>query len=177
MPCRRCDPPARRASTAAACSAVSSTWRSGAAFVRGARRWARGPIETSPRASSRRSAGRSSPVGAGRRSSSARWLAVSRAPSASPVRVAHSTVRSRPRGGSTSDSARAGVEQYSSAIHSASSTSFSGTASSRTALACTSFSTGTSLRSARSTTTPSSACRPNGTRTTDPTATGCSGSR
>ena len=93
------------------------------------------------------------------------------------MRAAHSTVRSRPRGGSTSDSARAGVEQYSAAIHSASSTSSSGTASSRTALACTSFSTGTSLRSARSTTTPSSACRPNGTRTTDPTRTGCSGSR
>ena len=93
------------------------------------------------------------------------------------MRSAHSCVRSRPRGGSTSDSARAGVEQYSRAIHSASSTSSPGTDSPRTAVGVTSFSSGTSVASASATTTPSSAWRPNGTRTIEPTSTGSAGSR
>ena len=106
-----------------------------------------------------------------------RWLAVSRSPSsAAAVRSAHSSVRGLPRGGSTSDSARAGVEQYSCAIHSASPTSSSGTESARTSRGVTSFSAGTSVVSASPTTTPSSAWRPNATRTTEPTATGASGS-
>jgi hypothetical protein len=85
-------------------------------------------------------------------------------------------VRGRPFGGSTSESARAGVEQYSSAIHSASSTSSRGSESSRTAVGVTSFSAGTSVLAASPTTTPSSAWRPNGTRTIEPTSTGSAGS-
>ena len=50
----------------------------------------------------------------GSASSSARWLSVSRSPSSgASVRNAHGSVRGLPRGGSTSCSARAGVEQYS----------------------------------------------------------------
>ena len=176
-PCSRWAPPARTDSSAAACACVSSTTRSGAGLVRGARRRARGAIVTSPRASSRRSAARSTPAGPGSRSSSARCFAVSRAPSTSPARSAHSCVRARPRGGSTSDSARAGVEQYSSAIHSASSTSSAGTLSARASATRTSFSAGSSLASASPTTTPSSRCRPNGIRTTEPTPTAPSGGR
>ena len=93
------------------------------------------------------------------------------------MRSAHSSVRSRPGGGSTSDRARAGVEQYSAAIHSASSTRSSGTLSERTPVARTSLSSGTSVVVARSTTTPSSFWRPNGIRTTEPTPTGSSGGR
>jgi hypothetical protein len=81
-------------------------------------------------------------------------------------------VRGFPRGGRTSESARAGVEQYSSAIHSARSTSSAGMDSARTAVGVTSFSGGTSVVSASPTTTPSSAWRPNGTRTIDPISTG-----
>ena len=92
------------------------------------------------------------------------------------MRAAHSSVRGLPRGGSTSESARAGVEQYSAAIHSASPTSSSGSESSRTALGVTSFSGGTSVVPASPTTTPSSAWRPNGIRTIEPTPTGASGS-
>jgi hypothetical protein len=104
-------------------------------------------------------------------------LSVSRSPSSdAPVRAAHSSVRGLPRGGRTSDSARAGVEQYSSAIHSASSTSSAGTESSRTAVGVTSLSAGTSVVAASPTTTPSSAWRPNGIRTIEPTATGAEGS-
>ena len=88
---------------------------------------------------------------------------------------AHSTCCGRPGGGSTSASARAGVEQYSAAIHSASATRSSGTESARTALGASSRSAGTSEPSANPVTTPSSAWWPNGTRTTEPTATGCSG--
>ena len=68
------------------------------------------------------------------------------------------------------------MEQYSSAIHSASSTSSAGTESCRTAVGVTSFSGGTSVSAARPTTTPSSFWRPNGTRTIEPTSTGASGS-
>ena len=92
------------------------------------------------------------------------------------MRAAHSSVRGLPLGGRTRLSARAGVEQYSSAIHSASATSSGGTLSSRTAVGVTSFSAGTSVVGASPTTTPSSAWCPNGTRTTEPTSTGASGS-
>jgi hypothetical protein len=103
-------------------------------------------------------------------------LAVSRSPSSgAAVRAAHSSVRGLPFGGSTSESARAGVEQYSAAIHSAMSTSSGGTESARTALGVTSRSSGTSVLSASPTTTPSSACRPKGIRTTEPTSTGSAG--
>ena len=113
----------------------------------------------------------------GSASSSARWLSVSRSPSSgASVRNAHGSVRGFPRGGSTSWRARAGVEQYSSAIHSASSTRSSGTSSSRTPVGATSRSGASSECSASPTTTPSSAWRPNGTRTIEPTRTGCSGS-
>ena len=176
-PCSRCSPPPRSAATAASCSGVNATVRSAAAFVRGARRSARGPMTTSPRFSSRRRVARSSPAGPGSRSSAARWLSVSRSPSASRARSAHSTVRARPGGGSTSESARAGVEQYSRAIHSASSTSSSGTESARTPSARTSLSAGTSVASVSATTTPSSRWCPNGTFTTEPTPTGSSGNR
>ena len=102
---------------------------------------------------------------------------MSRCPSSSAsVRRAHSSVRGFPRGGSTSDSARAGVEQYSTAIHSASSTRSAGTSSSRTPVGATSRSGATSVSSASPTTTPSSAWRPNGTRTIEPTRTGSAGS-
>ena len=126
---------------------MSSTPRSGAGFVRGARRATRGVIVTSPRASSRRSAGRSLPVGPGSRSIRARCLSVS-FPSA-PVGSAHRYVFALPGGGVTSASARAGVEQYSSAIHSARSTRSRGSESSRMPVGVTSFSSGTSEVSAR----------------------------
>ena len=61
------------------------------------------------------------------------------------MRRAHRRVRGLPGGGSTSESARAGVEAYSAAIHSASSTRSAGTESSRTALGATSRSGGSSL--------------------------------
>ena len=143
----------------------------------GARRRAARPIATSPRASSRRSAARFPAAARGSVASSAALargepLAVERR----SVRAAHSSVRGRPFGGSTSESARAGVEQYSPAIHSARSTSSRGTESSRTPVGVTSFSGGTSVRSASPTTTPSSAWRPNGTRTIEPTSTGSPGS-
>ncbi len=92
------------------------------------------------------------------------------------MREAHSRSRGLPAGGSTSDSARAGVEAYSAAIHSASSTRSGGTESSRTELGATSRSGGSSLSAASPTTTPSSFWWPNGTRTTDPTSSGASGS-
>jgi hypothetical protein len=102
---------------------------------------------------------------------------VSRSPSRlAPERAAHSRSRGFPAGGSTSESARAGVEAYSAAIHSASSTRSGGTESSRTALGATSRSGGSSLASASPTTTPSSFWWPNGTFTTEPTSTGASGS-
>ena len=65
-------------------------------------------------------------------------------------------MRGRPRGGSISVSVRAGVEQYSAAIQSASSTSSAGIESSRTAVGVTSLSAGTSVPAVRPTTTPSS---------------------
>ncbi len=170
-------PPSATAATATRCASVSSTSASPCATVSGDRRRSRGPIATSPRASSRRSAERSRPAVRGSASSSARWFAVSRSPSSgAAVRSAHSSVRGRPRGGSTSESARAGVEQYSSAIQRARPTSSAGTESARTSRGVTSRSAGTSVVSASPTTTPSSAWCPNGTRTTDPTATGASGS-
>ena len=92
------------------------------------------------------------------------------------MRRAHSRVRGLPGGGSTSDRARAGVEAYSAAIHSASATRSGGTESSRTALGATSRSGGSSLASASPTTTPSSRWWPNGTRTTEPTSSGSAGS-
>ena len=61
------------------------------------------------------------------------------------MRRAHSRVRGLPGGGSTSDRARAGVEAYSAAIHSASATRSGGTESSRTALGASSRSGGSSL--------------------------------
>jgi hypothetical protein len=85
-------------------------------------------------------------------------------------------MRGLPGGGSTSESARAGVEAYSAAIHSARSTRSGGTESARTALGATSRSAGSSLCEASPTTTPSSAWWPNGTRTTEPTSTGSAGS-
>ena len=97
------------------------------ARARGARRAAR--CSTSPRASSRRSAARSRPA---KRGSDAqqRALAVGQAllrVDGAAVGAAHSAVLARvPFGGSTSESARAGVEQYSAAIHSARSTSSAG---------------------------------------------------
>jgi hypothetical protein len=110
-------------------------------------------------------------------SSSARWPAVSRCPSSgAAVRAAHSSIRGRPRGGSTSDSARAGVEQYSAAIQSASSTSSGGTESARTAVGVTSLPSGTAVVSEKPVTTPSSAWRPNGIRTIEPTCSGAAGS-
>ena len=113
----------------------------------------------------------------GREPSSDRWFSVSRSPSSdAAVRAAHSSVRGRPGGGRTSESARAGVEQYSSAIHAASATSSGGTVSSRTAVGVTSFSSATSVVSAKPTTTPSSFWRPKGMRTIEPTSTGASGS-
>jgi hypothetical protein len=134
-------------------------------------------MTTSPRASSRRSAARSRPATRGSDPSSARCRSVSRSPSSDAAEgEAQSSVRGRPRGGSTSDSARAGVEQYSSAIQSASRTSSAGIESSRTDVGVTSFSGGTEVSPASPTTTPSSACRPNGTRTIEPTSTGASGS-
>ena len=160
------------AASAAVCAAVGSTARSAAGFVRGTRRATRGAIVTSPRASSRRSAARSSPVGPGSRSSSARWLAFTR-PSA-PVGSAHRNVFAFPGGGVTSASARAGVEQYSSAIHSARSTSSRGSESPRTDVGATSFSSGTSVVSASPTTTPSSFWWPNGIRTIEPISTSSS---
>ena len=92
------------------------------------------------------------------------------------MRAAHSRRRGLPGGGSTSESARAGVDAYSAAIHSASSTRSGGTESSRTAVGATSRSAASSLSAASPTTTPSSRWWPNGTFTTEPTATGPSGS-
>ena len=89
---------------------------------------------------------------------------------------AHSSTRGRPGGGSTSCSARAGVEQYSAAIHSARSTSSAGIPSPTTALGATRRSCGTALASANPVTTPVSFCRPKGIRTTDPTSTASAGS-
>jgi hypothetical protein len=81
-----------------------------------------------------------------------------------------------PGGGSTRLSARAGVEQYSVAIHSASSTSSGGSESSRTAVGATSRSGASSVESAIAVTTPSSFCRPKGIETIEPTPTGAAGS-
>ena len=83
------------------------------AAARGARR--AGRASTSPRASRRRSAARSAPAKRGSVASSARWAAVRRSCGAGgrPA-VAHSAVLARvPFGGSSSDSARAGVEHVS----------------------------------------------------------------
>ena len=146
-------------------------------MVSGSRRSACSTIATSPRFSSRRSAPRSSPAGPGSRSSSTRWPAVSRSPSSgAAVREAHFRSRGFPGGGSTSESARAGVDAYSAAIHSASSTRSAGTESSRTEVGAMSRSGASSLSAASPTTTPSSFWWPNGTLTTDPTSTGASGS-
>ena len=140
------DPPSPTASTACCCSADSVTGWSARGTVSGARRRLRGAIATSPRASSRRNADRSRPAARGSEPSSARWESVSRSPSRSAaVRAAHSSVRGLPFGGSTSERARAGVEQYSAAIHRARSTSSRGTESGRTALGVTSRSAGTSV--------------------------------
>ena len=99
---------------------MSSTGRVGWTSVRGARRRWRSSSATSPRASRRRSAGSRPVARIGSASSSARWLSVSLSPSSgAPVRNAHGSVRGLPFGGSTSCSARAGVEQYSSAIQQA----------------------------------------------------------
>ena len=111
-------------------------------------------ISTSPRFSSRRSAARSPPANPGSRASSAAWLSFTR-PS-SPVGSAQNAVLALPGGGETSASARAGVEQYSSAIHSARSTRSRGIESPRTDVTSTSFSGATSVVSATPTTTPSS---------------------
>jgi hypothetical protein len=171
-PCSRCEAPgaASIAASASVCAPLSSTSRSGAGFVRGARRATREEIVTSPRFSSRRNAARSPPANPGSRASSAAWRSFTR-PSA-PVADAQNAVLAFPGGGETSERARAGVEQYSSAIHSARSTRSRGIESPRTDVTSTSFSAGTSVVSPTPTTTPSSFWCPNGMRTSAPTSTG-----
>ena len=118
-------PPARRSGST---GAVGARQRSAARAAA-----PRGAIATRPRASSRRSAARSraAPRAAAREQRALVVRSAARPSSGASVRAAHSSVRGLPLGGSTSDSARAGVEQYSSAIHSASSTSSGGHASPR----------------------------------------------
>ncbi len=172
-------------------SGVSGGASGGAAPIScraGTRRTGLRAIVTSPRASRRRNAGvpsaaatvapvRSSDASSSRwrelptplpAASAARPASVSSATSASFARRPSSAV-----GPSTSDSARAGVEQYSRAIHWASSTRSPGSEPGRTPSGSASRSGASSERSASPTTTPSVRWRPNGTRTTEPTPTSC----
>ena len=80
----------------------------------------------------------------------------------------HVSFARAPGGGETSASARAGVEQYSSAIQSASSTSSGGRSWSSTRRGAASRSSGSSELSATPTTTPTTSRWPNGTTSTEP---------
>ena len=184
-------------STAARWAGSSSTGSAGAPIgaERGRRTTWRSPSWTSPRRSSRRSASRPTPASASSpaptsrpreaiSSSSARRCTTPRLPepasaaAAGSVAVATISVRARvwPRtpvvpGGSTSSSPLAGVEQYSRATQSPSSTSSRATPASSAASGSARRAAGSSLRSASSTTTPSRRWRPNGTSSTVPTPT------
>ena len=102
--------------------------------------------------------------------SSAVWRSVS--PSGGPIASAHHAMRAfAPGCGETSESPRAGVEQYSTAIQPASSTRSTGSSASSTSRGSTSRSSATSDSSAIPTTTPSTSRWPNGTTSIDPTPT------